>query len=80
MHNIFPDIPKFCCFHCSEKDRSLPALRKLSHIPHPQPILKVCYTCRVGFQTQLDYAEHVNNEHGMPILDMEEDEIDYYEF
>ena len=76
IHNIFPDIPTFSCFHCSEKVRSLPTLRKHSHISHQQPILKVCYTCRVGFQTKLDYVEHVNNEHGMPILDMEEDDVD----
>ena len=31
-----------------------------------------CYTCHVGFQTKLDYAEHVNNEHGLQILDMED--------
>ena len=66
----------FCCFHCSEKVRSLPTLRKHSHFSHQQPILKVCYTCRVGFQTKLNYVEHVKNEHGMPIMDMEEDEID----
>ena len=76
IHKIFPDVPTFRCFHCSEKVRSLPTLRKHSHISHQQPILKVCYTCRVGFQTKLNYAEHVKNEHGMPILDMEEDEID----
>ena len=36
----------------------------------------MCYTCRVGIQTKLNYAEHVKNKPGMPILDMEEDEID----
>ena len=71
IHSIFPDVPTFSCFHCS-----LPTLRKHSHISHQQPILKVCYTFRVGFQTKLDYVEHVDNGHGMPILDMEEDEID----
>ena len=76
IHNIFPDVPMISCFHCSEKVRSLPTLRKHSHISHQQPILKVCYTCRVGFQTKLDYVGHVDNEHGMPILDMEEDDVD----
>ena len=76
IHKIFPDVPTFRCFHCTEKVRSLPTLRKHSHISHQQPILKVCYTCRVGFQTKLNFADHVKNEHGMPILDMEEDEID----
>ena len=65
-----------CCFHCSDKVRSLPTLRKHSHISHQQPILKLCYNCRVGFQIKLNYVEHVKNEHGVPILDMEEDEID----
>ena len=54
----------------------MPTLRKHSHISHQQPILKVCYTCRIGFQTKLNYAEHVKNEHDMPILDLEQDEID----
>ena len=76
IHNLFPDVSTFCCFHCSEKVRSLPTLRNFSHISHQQPILKVSYTCRVGFQTKLDYAEHVKNKHGMPILDIEEDETD----
>ena len=76
IHKNFPDLPTFRCFHCSEKVRSLPTLRKHSHTSHQQPILKVCYTCRVGFQTKLNYAGHVKNEHGMPILDMKEDEFD----
>ena len=76
IHKTFPDVPTFRCFRFSEKVRSLPTLRKRSHTSHQQPILKVCYTCRVGFQTKLNYVAHVKNEHGMPILDMEEDEID----
>ena len=51
-------------------------VRKHSHISHQKPFLEVCYKFRVGFQTKLDCAEHVTNKHGMPILDMEEDEID----
>ena len=76
IRKIFPDVSMFRCFHCSEKVRSLPTMRKHSRILQQQPILKVCYTCRVGFLTKLNYAEHVKNEHGMPILDMEEYEID----
>ena len=76
IDKIFPDIPTFSCFQCSENVRSLPTLRKHSHISHQQPILKVCYTCRVGFQSNLEYAEHINNEHGLPILDLETHEVD----
>ena len=39
-------------------------------------ILKVCYTCRLGSQTRLNYAEYVKNKHGLPKLDLEEDQID----
>ena len=76
IHNIFPDILTFCCFHCSEIVRSLPTPRIHSYISHQQPFLKVCYICLVSFQTKLEYAEQVNNEHSMPTLYMEEDEID----
>ena len=36
----------------------------------------MCYTCRVRFQTKLDYTEGNKNEHGIPILGKEEDEVD----
>ena len=74
FHNIFPDVPTFCCFHCSENVRSLPTLHQFSHISQLQPALKLCNTCRV--QTQHDYRKHFNNELDMPKWDMEENEID----
>ena len=65
-HNNYKNVPTFSCSKCSEEKKSLPSLRKHSLLSHHQPILKVCYSCRMGFQSKIDCANHVNNEHGLP--------------
>ena len=74
-HNIYPKVPTFGCFQCSQEEKSLPSLRKHSLLTHQQPILKICYTSRIGFQSKLEYANHVSNQHGLPIYDMDLNEI-----
>ena len=74
-HNIYPKVPNLGCFQCSQERKRLPSLRKHSLLTHQQPIFKVCYTCRIGFQSKLEYANHVGNYHGLPIYDMDLNEI-----
>ena len=73
-HNIYPNVPTFSCSNCSEEKKCLPSLRKHSLVSHHQPISKVCYLFRMGFQSKDDYANHVNNERGLrvPELDLRE--------
>ena len=70
-HDIHPNVPTFSCFSCSEQVKSLPSLRKHSQVSHHQPILNVCYACRMGFQSKFDFARHINNEHGLPFYEMD---------
>ena len=70
-HDIQPNVPTFSCFGCSAQVKSLPSLRKHSQVSHHQPILKVCYACRMGFQSKFDFARHINNEHGLPVYEMD---------
>ena len=70
-HDIHPNVPTFSCFSCSEQVKSLPSLRKHSQVSHHQPILKVCYACRMRFQSKFDFARHINNEHGHPVYEMD---------
>ena len=69
-HNIFPDVLTFSCSQCSANKNNLLLLRKHSMTNHQKPVVKICYSCRIGFQSKTDYANHVNNEHGLPIYDM----------
>ena len=73
-HNIYPNVPTFSCFNCSEEKKSLSSLRKHSPVSNHQPILKVCYSCRMGFQSKVDYANHVNNKHGLPVSELDPQE------
>ena len=70
-HDIHPNVPTFSCFSCSEQEKSLPSLRKHSQVSHHQTILKVCYACRMGFQSKFDFARHINNEHGLPVYELD---------
>ena len=74
-HNIFPDVLTFSCSQCSANENSLLLLRKHSITNHQKPVVKICYSCRIGFQSKTDYANHVNNEHGLPIYDMAPEDI-----
>ena len=74
-HNIFPDMLTFSCSQCSANENSLLLLRKHSITNHQKPVVKICYSCRIGFQSKTDYANHVNNEHGLPIYDMAPEDI-----
>ena len=35
-----------------------------------------CFQCFENVRSLLEYAEHINNEHGLPILDLETHEVD----
>ena len=70
-HGIYPNVPTFSCFNSSEQAKSLPSLRKHSKVSHHQPILKVCYACRMGFQSKYDFARHINDVHGVPVYEMD---------
>ena len=50
-------------------------MRNHSLLTHQQPILKICDTCRIGFQLKLEYVNHVSNHHRLPIYDMDLNEI-----
>ena len=73
--NIFPDVLTISCSQCSANENSLLLLRKHSITNHQKPVVKICYSCRIGFQSKTDYANHVNNEHGLPIYDMAPEDI-----
>ena len=70
-HNLYPNVPTFSFSNCSEEKKRLQSLRKHSLVSNHQPILKVCYSCRIGFQSKVDYANHVNNEHGLPVPELD---------
>ena len=73
--NIFPDVLTFSCSQCLANENSLLLLRKHYITNHQKRVLKICYSCRIGFQSKIDYANHVNNEHGLTIYDMAPDDM-----
>ena len=74
-HNIFPDVLTFSCSQCSANENNLLLLRKHSITNHQKPRVKICYSCRIGFQSKTDYANNVNKDYGLLIYDMAPEDI-----
>ena len=70
FHAVEKDLPVFTCYHCKFSSLLLSKLQQHFESDH-QKFNKICRYCRLGFCELKDFKDHMQSEHGLPVLDQQ---------
>ena len=70
FHAVEKELPVFTCYHCNFSTLLLSKLQQHIESDH-QKFNNICRYCRLGFCELKDFKDHMQSEHGLPVLDQQ---------